>query len=353
MLRILITGGAGYIGSHTAKSLHAAGFEPFILDNLSTGNRWATRGYRFFEADLADEEYTFNILSNHRIEAVIHFAGSAYIGESVDYPQKYFENNVGNGLKLLNAARRAGVKKIIFSSTCATYGIPRYVPVTEDHVQIPISPYGDSKLFIEKALHWYGEAYGMRSVILRYFNAAGADPDGTLGECHDPETHLIPSAIEAVLGYRPSLNIFGTDFETANRSAIRDFVHVTDLARAHRLALEYLLAGGDSCALNLGTGRGASVLEVIRAVERIAKRRVPVRCCPRRPGDPMSLIANNAKAASLLGWQPIYSDLEYIVKTAWRWHSVSASVNASVFASGVACKPRRFPRSLCLRSRSS
>jgi len=323
--RILITGGAGYIGSHTAKLLHDRGFEPLIVDNLSTGNRWAAADYRFFEADLANEDCTFRILAEFKISAIIHFAGSAYVSESVKNPRKYFENNVSNGLKLLNAGQRAGVGAIIFSSTCATYGIPRRLPITEDHPQIPINPYGESKLVFEKVLRWYGEAYGIRSVSLRYFNAAGADPDGDLGECHEPETHVIPSVIEAAIGRRPAFDVFGTDFPTDDGSAIRDYIHVTDLARAHVSALEYLLSGEESCAVNLGTGKGTSVLQVIRAVEKIANRRVPVRFCPQRPGDPMSLIANNTRARSLFDWRPKNSDLDYIVKTAWQWHN--AGVN--------------------------
>jgi UDP-arabinose 4-epimerase len=321
--RILITGGAGYIGSHTAKLLRDNGFEPLILDNLSTGNRWAVADYTFFEADLADEDYAFRILSEFNISAIIHFAASAYVAESVKNPKKYFENNVSNGLKLLNAGRRAGVSVIVFSSSCATYGAPQQLPIREDHHQIPTNPYGDSKLFLEKALRWYGEAYGIRSMSLRYFNAAGADPDGDLGECHNPETHIIPSIIEAALGQRPAIDVFGTDFGTPDGTAIRDYIHVTDLARAHVLALKYLLSGGDCCAVNLGTGEGVSVLEVVRTVEKIANRPVPLRLRPRRPGDPISLIANNAKAWSLLGWRPKYSDFDYIIKTAWQWHSIS------------------------------
>jgi UDP-arabinose 4-epimerase len=321
MTRVLITGGAGYIGSQTAKLLHEAGFEPYILDNLSTGNRWAVGNHRFFEADLSDEDCAFDILSQVRVSAIIHFAASAYVGESVSDPRKYFENNVSNGLKLLNAARRASIKAIIFSSSCATYGIPEHLPITEGHVQVPINPYGDSKLFLEKALRWYREAYGIQSVVLRYFNAAGADPGGELGECHTPETHLIPGAIEAALGQRPALELFGTDFATADGTAIRDFVHVIDLAKAHILALEYLLAAGESSAVNLGSGQSVSVLQAINAVQKIARRSVPVRHCPRRPGDPMSLTADNSKAQSLLGWRPVHSDLDYIVKTAWLWHN--------------------------------
>jgi UDP-arabinose 4-epimerase len=320
MKRILVTGGAGYIGSHTAKLLHDSGFEPVLLDNLSTGNRWAAGNHPFFEADLADEENTYGILVQQKVSAIIHFAASAYVGESMRKPEQYFENNVSNGLKLLSAARRAGVGSIVFSSSCATYGIPTELPITEDHPQVPINPYGDSKLFFEKALRWYGDAYGIRSVSLRYFNAAGADPHGNLGECHNPETHIIPSIIEAAMGRRPHFDVFGTDFSTSDGTAIRDYIHVTDLARAHVLSLEFLLSGGKSCAINLGTGQGTSVLELIRAVEKVAKRPAPVNLCNRRPGDPMTLVANNSKALSVLGWQPKYSGLDEIVQTAWRWH---------------------------------
>jgi UDP-arabinose 4-epimerase len=321
MQRILVTGGAGFIGSHTVKLLSAAGYEPVILDNLSTGNRWAIENSRFFESDLADEDSTYEILSEHRVSAVIHFAASAYVGESMRMPEGYFENNVNNGIKLLRAARRAGVEQIVFSSSCSTYGIPSQTPITEDHPQVPINPYGDSKLFFEKMLRWYDEAYGMRSVSLRYFNAAGADPDGKLGECHNPETHIVPGVIEAVLGQRPHIEIFGTDFATPDGSAIRDYIHVTDLARAHLLALEYLLSGGETCAVNLGTGKGTSVLELIDQVEKISGHSVPVKYCGRRPGDPMKLVADNAKARRVLNWRPAHSGIDEIVHTAWRWHS--------------------------------
>jgi UDP-glucose-4-epimerase GalE len=333
--RILITGGAGYIGSHTAKLLSRNGFEPIILDNLSTGNRWAVADYTFFQTDLADEDCTFRILSECKISAIIHFAASACIGESVQDPGKYFENNVSNGLKLLNAARRAGIHAIVFSSTCATYGVPRQLPIAEDHVQIPINPYGDSKLFVEKMLRWYDEAYGIRSVSLRYFNAAGADPEGDLGECHCPETHILPSIIEAATGQRPFIEVFGTDFETADGTAIRDYIHVTDLAHAHLLALRYLLSEGNSCAINLGTGHGVSVLQLIRAVENISKWRVPLRFRPRRPGDPMSLVASNAKAGSVLNWRPKHSDLDHIIKTAWQWHQANLPNRVPIIPYGV------------------
>lgn len=320
MYRILITGGAGYIGSHTAKLLRKSGFTPIILDNLSTGNRWAAGNHMFFEVDLADEESTYQILVQQKVTAIIHFAASAYVGESMRMPEEYFANNISSGLKLLSAARRACVDAIVFSSSCATYGIPTGLPITENHPQVPINPYGDSKLFLEKALRWYGEAYGIRSVCLRYFNAAGADPEGELGECHNPETHVVPSIIEAATGRRPYFDVFGTDFATPDGSAIRDYIHVSDLARAHLLSLEYLLSGGKTCAINLGTGKGTSVLELIRAVEEVGQRPAPVQYRERRPGDPMSLVADNTKAGEVLGWQPIHSELDEIVQTAWRWH---------------------------------
>jgi len=336
MQRILVTGGAGFIGSHTVKLLRAAKYEPIILDNLSTGNRWAIGNNKFYETDLADEESTFEILSEQKVSAIIHFAASAYVGESMRMPEEYFENNVSNGIKLLRAARRAGVQLVVFSSSCATYGIPSQIPITEDHPQVPINPYGDSKLYFEKMLRWYGEAYGMRSVSLRYFNAAGADRDGQLGECHVPETHIVPSIIEAALGQRSHIEVYGTDFSTPDGSAIRDYIHVADLARAHLLSLEYLLAGADSCAINLGTGKGTSVLELINQVEKISGRKVPVKYCGRRPGDPVSLVADNAKAQRVLNWKPAHSEIDEIVRTAWLWHSVH--------------QPERFPEAFSQKS---
>ena len=321
MHRILVTGGAGYIGSHTVKLLRDARYEPIVLDNLSTGNRWAVGSSKFFETDLADEEATYEILLQQRVSAIIHFAASAYVGDSMRMPEEYFENNVSSGIKLLRAARKAGVELIVFSSSCATYGIPSEIPIAEDHPQLPINPYGDSKLFFEKMLRWYGEAYGMRSVSLRYFNAAGADPEGELGECHNPETHVVPSIMEAVLGQRPQIEVFGNDFSTPDGTAIRDYIHVTDLGSAHLLALEYLLSGGASCAVNLGTGQGTSVLELIEQVEKASGQTVPVKYCNRRPGDPTTLVADNAKALRVLNWRPAHSAIDEIVQTAWRWQS--------------------------------
>lgn len=318
-MRVLVTGGAGYIGSHTCKALYQAGFEPVVFDNLSTGHRWAVRWGPVVKADLSNRSAIVSALQEYRVEAVIHFAASAYVGESIQNPRKYFNNNVVNTLNLLEAMLDAGVRYIVFSSSCATYGIPEHIPISEDHPQRPVSPYGESKLFVERALRWYGEAYGLRWVALRYFNAAGADPEGELGEVHNPETHLIPLAIQAALGRRPYLEIYGTDYPTPDGTAIRDYVHVTDLAKAHVLALTYLLNGGESTALNLGTGRGHSVREVVGAVERVSCRRVLVREGPRRPGDPPALVAEATRAKAVLGWEPGFRSLDAIVETAWHW----------------------------------
>jgi UDP-glucose-4-epimerase GalE len=320
-MRVLVTGGAGYIGSHTCKALARAGFEPVAFDNLRTGHRWAVKWGPLVEADLADRDAILEALRAHRVEAVIHFAASAYVGESMQNPRKYFRNNVVNTLNLLEAMQDAGVDIIVFSSSCAAYGIPARVPIPEDHPCRPISPYGESKLFVERALEWYGRAYGLRWISLRYFNAAGADPDGELGEVHEPETHLIPLAIEAALGRRLCLEIYGTDYPTPDGTAVRDYVHVQDLARAHVLALGYLLSGGEGVCLNLGTGRGHSVREVIGAVERVGGREVPVREAPRRPGDPPILVAAPGEAERSLGWRPECTELLDIVETAWEWHA--------------------------------
>jgi len=251
----------------------------------------------------------------------VHFAASAYVGESMTDPRKYFHNNTVNTLYLLDAMRDAGVAQIVFSSTCATYGVPQRLPMDEAHPQAPVNPYGESKLFIERILHWYGVAYGMRSVALRYFNAAGADPEGEIGECHDPETHLVPLVIDAALGRRPPVGVFGHDYPTPDGTAVRDYIHVMDLADAHLKALGYLRAGGASTALNLGTGEGHSVREVIETVERVGGRPVPRTDLPRRPGDPPSLVADAARAHAVLHWTPRYADLATIVGHAWRWHS--------------------------------
>ena len=320
MKSVLVTGGAGYIGSHTCKALARAGFTPVTLDNLVYGHREAVKWGPFIEGDLADRALLEQVTREHSVLAVIHFAAFAYVGESMQEPGKYFANNVVNTLNLLEAMRGAGVQHIVFSSTCATYGLPERVPIDEQHPQKPVNPYGESKLFVERALKWYAVAHGLNWAALRYFNAAGADAEGEIGEDHSPETHLIPLIIQAALGMRPHVEVFGTDYPTADGTAIRDYIHVTDLGDAHVKALDYLLGGGESVALNLGTGRGFSVREVISAVERVSGRSVPTRNAPRRPGDPPELVANALMAGQQLGWQPQHSSLDNITRTAWLWH---------------------------------
>ena len=319
-VNVLVTGGAGYIGSHACKALALAGYRPVAIDNLSTGHRWAAKWGPLIEGDLADSDLLLDAMRSHRIEAVLHFAASAYVGESMTDPAKYFRNNVGNTLNLLETMRTAGVARMVFSSTCSTYGIPETVPIGEDHPQHPVNPYGESKLMVERMLAWMGRAHGLQWMSLRYFNAAGADPDGEIGEDHNPETHLIPLAIETAMGRRPELSIFGTDYATPDGTAVRDYIHVSDLAQAHVLALQYLESGGASAALNLGTGIGYSVREVVAAVEGVGGLPVAVRYAPRRAGDPPALFAAAQHARELLGWAPSHSSLREIVDTAWRWH---------------------------------
>jgi len=324
MGRILVTGGAGYIGSHTAKVLAHAGFEPVVVDDFSTGHSRAVKWGPMVKGTLADSVLLQELIEGYRIQAVIHFAAHAYVGESMGNPRQYFRNNVVNTLNLLDALVDTGVQHIVFSSTCATYGIPKEVPIPETHLQLPVSPYGESKLFVERALHWYSQAYGLKWAALRYFNAAGADPEGEIGEEHHPETHLIPRVIQAALRQRGSVEIYGTDYPTPDGTAIRDYIHVTDLAKAHVLALTYLLEGGESTAFNLGSGSRHSVREVIAAVERVVGRRVRTREAPRRPGDPPVLVADPAKAVRVLNWHPRYSSIETMVETARRWLSTPA-----------------------------
>lgn len=319
MARILVAGGAGYIGSHTAKALAHAGFDPVVLDNLSTGHRWAVKWGPLVVGDVGDENLVRRTVDQYEIEAVIHFAASAYVGVSMTHPREYFENNSVNTLHLLNGLLDGGVKHIVFSSTCATYGDPVRIPIDETHPQAPVNPYGESKLFVEKLLKWYGQAYGLGSVALRYFNAAGGDPEGEIGEVHDPETHLIPLVLDAAAGGKP-IRIFGDDYPTEDGSAIRDYIHVCDLADAHIRALNHLRNGGASAVCNLGTGRGNSVREVIQSVERVTGRKVPAEQHPRRAGDPPQLIADNRRAQELLGWKPAYTEIDRIVETAWKWH---------------------------------
>jgi UDP-arabinose 4-epimerase len=338
-LNILVTGGAGYIGSHTCKALAAAGYAPVVLDNLSTGHRWAVKWGPLVVADIANGSRVKSVIKEFGIGAVIHFAAHAYVSESVRQPQKYFDNNVTKTLALLDTLLETGISKIVLSSSCATYGVPQKLPIDEGTLQQPINPYGESKLFAEKILYWYEMAYGMRHMNLRYFNAAGADPDGEIGEDHDPETHLIPLVIAAVQGVNPTFEIFGTDYDTADGTAVRDYVHVCDLARAHVNALDYLVAGGHSASVNLGTGRGHSIREVISAIEVISGRHVPVIEGPRRAGDPATLIANPQLGQMMLGWTPDKSDLQTIVRTAWEWHQKRSfetiRVGARVATTGV------------------
>jgi len=323
-MRVLVTGGAGYIGSHTAKALARAGFEPVVFDNLSQGHEWAVRWGPLVRGDLADCGAIARALTAWGIEAVVHFAAHAYVGESVRSPRKYFQNNVANTLNLLGAMLDKRIPRIVFSSTCATYGEPVRIPIAEDHPQSPVNPYGESKLFVERVLGWYQKAYGLEWAALRYFNATGADPDGEIGEDHDPETHLDPLAVEAALGLRPHVDVFGTDYPTPDGTAIRDYVHVTDLAEAHVQALQYLIGGGVPVALNLGSGIGSSVLEMIQTAERVSRRTVAVRNCSRRAGDPAVLLADASRAGQVLGWTCPYSNPQAIIETAWQWHAGKA-----------------------------
>jgi UDP-glucose-4-epimerase GalE len=319
-MRVLVTGGAGYIGSHTVRLLLARGHDVWVYDNLSAGHRASVPAERLLVGDLAEPARIDHALVSRRIEAVVHFAASALVGESVRHPALYYQNNVIGSLNLLEMMRRNGVSRFVFSSTCATYGMPSRVPIDEDEAQKPINPYGNTKLAVEHALLDHAAAYGWGVALLRYFNAAGANPDGTIGEDHDPESHLIPLVIQAALGQRPYIQVFGTDYDTPDGTCIRDYIHVDDLAMAHLLALEKLEAGRPIIC-NLGTGQGNSVREVIRAVEEVSGKRVPVVEGARREGDPPRLVASSGQARQLLGWQPRYPDIKEVVATAWNWHS--------------------------------
>jgi UDP-arabinose 4-epimerase len=316
---ILVTGGAGYIGSHTVKTLHALGLEVIIFDNLSTGHHWAAQWGRFIAGDLSDRLALKQVFADHEIGAVIHFAANAYVGESMQNPGKYFRNNVVNTLNLLEVMHESDVKRIVFSSSCTTYGIPKEMPITEQATQNAISPYGESKLMCERLLNWYAICHNVRYTTLRYFNASGADEDGDLGEDHDPETHLIPLVIGAALRKYPPLKVFGNDYDTPDGSAVRDYIHVSDLADAHAKALQYLLEDNESIAINLGSGRGSSVQEIIQMTERILERPVPFELVGRRPGDPAILIADSKLALNVLGWQS-QRNLEEIIRSASQWH---------------------------------
>lgn len=313
---VLVIGGAGYIGSHAARALRRAGHEVIIFDNLSTGYAFLAADFELVKGDILDSTALARVLP--RADAIMHFAAHAYVGESVTNPRKYFCNNVEGGLSLLNAALDAGVKTIIFSSTCAVYGEVAKVPIEENTPRQPVNPYGVSKLFLEQALESYGRAYGLRFASLRYFNAAGADESGEIGELHEPETHLIPLALRAAAGVGPELQVFGSDYPTSDGTCIRDYIHVNDLASVHLKALEHLAAGKDSFAVNVGTGVGASVQEVISTIEDVTGKHVPRMMGPRRAGDPPALVANPMKAQTLLGWKATRG-LREIVATAWNW----------------------------------
>ena len=319
-MAILVCGGAGYIGSHTNKELNVRGYETVVFDNLVYGHREAVKWGEFVHGDLANIEDIEKAFEGRRIDAVIHFAAFAYVGESVKEPEKYYFNNVSNTLNLLSVMRKHGCDKIIFSSTCATYGEPEKTPITEDMPQNPINPYGATKLMVERIRKDYRAAYGINFAVLRYFNAAGCDPEGEIGESHTPETHIIPLVLDAASGKREDIKVFGTDFPTHDGSCIRDYIHVTDLADAHIKALEYLNCGGESDFFNLGNAKGTSVLEVVDAVKRVTGKSFKVTLADRREGDPAILVGSAEKAAEILGWVPQYGDIDTIVSHAWNWH---------------------------------
>jgi UDP-glucose 4-epimerase len=319
---ILVTGGAGYIGSHAVMALQRAGYEVVVLDNLVYGHRDFVEKLQveLIVGDTNDRALLDELFATKNIAAVMHFSAYAYVGESVTEPVKYYRNNVIGTLTLLEAMLAASVNKFVFSSTCATYGVPHQVPITEDHPQDPINPYGATKLMVERILKDFSSAYGLQSVCFRYFNAAGADPNGLLGEDHNPETHLIPLVLQTALGQRESVSIYGTDYPTPDGTCVRDYIHVTDLADAHILGLEYLMQGGNTTVFNLGNGNGFSVKQVIDTAKTVTGKDIKVQSSDRRPGDPPILVGSSKKARTVLGWEPRYSDLKDIITHAWRWH---------------------------------
>lgn len=321
MKTILVAGGAGYIGSHTVKYLLKNDYNVVVLDNLVYGHKDAVLTPNFEQVDLKDKAEVDKVFKKYDIDAVIHFAAYTYVGESVTNPQKYYWNNVVNTLNLLDVMVENNVKNIVFSSTCATYGNPLYTPIDEKHPQAPINPYGKTKLMMEQIMADYETAYGLKYVALRYFNAAGGDKDGQLGESHSPESHLIPLVLQAIKGERENITVFGTDYETPDGTCIRDYIHVEDLAAAHMKAVEHLFATQKSDCINLGTGIGNSVKEIIQAAEEVTGQKVPAKYGERRAGDPAKLYAINTKAKEVLGWNPIYTDIKEIIKTAWTWES--------------------------------
>lgn len=320
---ILVTGGAGYIGSHACKALANAGYQPIVYDNLLYGHKWAVQWGPLIIGDISDQQKLREVFETYKPQAVMHFAAFAYVGESVHDPAKYYKNNVVGTIHLLEAMRESNIQSIIFSSSCATYGTPTQLPIPEDHDQNPINPYGKSKWMIEHVLADYEKAYGLQSISLRYFNAAGADPEGLIGESHDPETHLIPLVLDAASGKRPSITIFGDDYDTHDGTCVRDYIHVEDLAKAHVLALQALQEGQKTRAFNLGNGNGYSIKEIIESVERVTGLTVPVEMGPRREGDPASLIGSAETIKQQLGWNPRFPNIDDIIKTAWNWHQKS------------------------------
>ncbi|WP_312353839.1 UDP-glucose 4-epimerase GalE [Aminipila sp.] len=333
-MKILVTGGAGYIGSHTVHALREKGYQVAVYDNLSTGHRWAVRDCELVIGDLVDADRLEAVFDKQQIGAVVHFAASSLVAESVKDPAKYYENNVVGSKRLFDVMLAKGVNKLVFSSTCATYGLPEMIPITEYEKQCPINSYGWTKFMIERILQDYGQAYGLNSIALRYFNAAGAAYEAGLGEEHAPETHVIPLLLETITGKREVFSLFGQDYETEDGSCIRDYIHVKDLADAHVMAVERLLGmtsvsveieeyKGFEC-FNLGTGEGVSVLELISVVEKISGKQVPVKVCQRRAGDPPVLVADNRKAAEVLGWHPTHSSIENIIQSAYKWETVKA-----------------------------
>jgi UDP-glucose 4-epimerase len=320
-MAVLVTGGAGYIGSHTVKLLIQNNINVVVLDNLSRGHIEAVpSGVPFEKVDLLDYENLFTAIKKYNIDSVIHFAAFTYVGESVDNPFIYYQNNVVGTFNLLNVMKELNIRNIVFSSTCSVYGNPEQVPISELESTKPINPYAETKLIIENLLRDYEKAYGFKFVALRYFNAAGSDPEGEIGESHDPEPHLIPLILQTALGNRPSITVFGTDYETPDGTCIRDYIHVTDLANAHYLALSYLIKNQISQIINLGTGDGNSVLEVIKHAEKITGREIKINFSDRRAGDPAVLVAVNNKAKAVIGWQPVYT-LDDVLSHAWKWHS--------------------------------
>jgi UDP-glucose 4-epimerase len=319
-MKVLVTGGAGYVGSHAVRELIRSGIPYVVLDNLVRGHREFVPADRLVVGDVADEPLVRRLLAEHGITDVMHFAAYAYVGESVVDPIRYYTNNVAATVLFLRCVVEAGVRSFVFSSTCSTYGDPETTPIREDHPQRPVNPYGASKLIVERVLRDFDHAYGLRHVCLRYFNAAGADPEGGIGERHEPETHLLPLVLQTALGQRPHVQIFGTDYATPDGTCIRDYVHVSDLASAHLLALRHLQDGGASGSFNLGNGQGFSVREVIDKARRTTGREIATLDAPRRPGDPDRLVGSSEKAMTVLGWKPRYASLESIIETAWSWH---------------------------------